>query len=113
MHAQRQLADFNRGGRPAAKLAEKIVEHIAHTVEELPQVMRSADIRRMARRQGRAVECHREDAVSPVDHRAHQTAVRSGADPFGGDLDLYRSTADELERMVGLVIERIATTGAT
>lgn len=34
------------------------------------------------------------------------------ADPFGGGLDLYRSTADELERMVGLVLTRIAESKA-
>lgn len=34
------------------------------------------------------------------------------ADPFGGDLDLYRSTADELERMVALVLVRIAESNA-
>jgi protein-tyrosine phosphatase len=33
------------------------------------------------------------------------------ADPFGGDLDLYRATADELERMVGLVLDRISEAG--
>jgi protein-tyrosine-phosphatase len=32
-------------------------------------------------------------------------------DPFGGDLDLYRGTADELERMVGLVIDRLIAQG--
>ena len=30
------------------------------------------------------------------------------ADPFGGDLELYRATADELERMIGLVLDRLA-----
>ena len=35
------------------------------------------------------------------------------ADPFGGDLELYRSTADELERMVDRVLTRIVETKAT
>ena len=30
-------------------------------------------------------------------------------DPFGGGLDIYRATADELERIVGHVFERIAS----
>jgi protein-tyrosine-phosphatase len=33
------------------------------------------------------------------------------ADPFGGDLDLYRATADDLERMVELVLDRVAGDG--
>jgi protein-tyrosine-phosphatase len=31
-------------------------------------------------------------------------------DPFGGDLDRYRSTAAELERLVGRVLDRIGDT---
>lgn len=37
----------------------------------------------------------------------------SVADPFGGDLDGYRSTADELDRMVNLALDRIAESGTT
>lgn len=33
----------------------------------------------------------------------------SVADPFGGDLDLYRSTADELERLIERVLDRLST----
>jgi protein-tyrosine-phosphatase len=41
-------------------------------------------------------------------------AERSGdgraiVDPFGGDLDIYRSTVDELERMVALMFDRLAS----
>jgi protein-tyrosine-phosphatase len=32
-------------------------------------------------------------------------------DPFGGDLDRYRATADELERLIGKVMDRIAGGG--
>ena len=32
----------------------------------------------------------------------------SVADPFGGDLDLYRSTADELQRMVDRILDHLA-----
>ncbi|MEA3247103.1 MAG: low molecular weight protein arginine phosphatase [Gemmatimonadota bacterium] len=32
-------------------------------------------------------------------------------DPFGGDLDRYRATADELERFIGQVMDRIAGAG--
>ncbi len=30
-------------------------------------------------------------------------------DPFGGDLDVYRATYDELEREIGAVLDRVAT----
>lgn len=37
----------------------------------------------------------------------------SVADPFGGDLELYRATVDELERLIGDTLTRIAASGAT
>ncbi len=40
------------------------------------------------------------------------TEGRTIADPFGGDLALYRSTADELERLIERVLDRIGTAGA-
>jgi protein-tyrosine-phosphatase len=47
-----------------------------------------------------------------LSHYASKAADSSAiADPFGGDLDLYRATADELERMVGLVLDRLAEAG--
>jgi len=36
--------------------------------------------------------------------RSH--AGRAITDPFGGGLDIYRATADELERLIGLVLDR-------
>ena len=45
------------------------------------------------------------------DFAARSATGHSIADPFGGDLDLYRSTADELERMIELVLARIDETG--
>lgn len=38
---------------------------------------------------------------------------QSVADPFGGDLDMYRSTADELERLIERVLDRIAPPAGT
>lgn len=46
-----------------------------------------------------------------ADFAARTSTGHSIADPFGGDLDLYRSTADELEQMVELVLTRLAETG--
>lgn len=44
-----------------------------------------------------------------LSHYASNAADSSAiGDPFGGDLDLYRATADELERLIGLVVDRIA-----
>ena len=37
---------------------------------------------------------------------------RGVADPFGGDLDLYRATADELESLVSRALDRIAREAA-
>lgn len=45
--------------------------------------------------------------------RAHMlTAFAGGAprpvsDPFGGDLDVYRATYDELEREIGAILDRV------
>jgi protein-tyrosine-phosphatase len=36
------------------------------------------------------------------------TDSRAIADPFGGDLELYRATADELEALVARVLDRLA-----
>lgn len=45
--------------------------------------------------------------ITDYAERSHEG--RAIVDPFGGDLDIYRSTADELERIVGLVFDRIAS----
>ena len=42
------------------------------------------------------------------DYAADSVGGRSVADPFGGDLDMYRTTADELVRMVDALIDRLA-----
>lgn len=42
------------------------------------------------------------------DYAAGADAGHSVADPFGGDLDLYRSTADELQRMIDRILDRLA-----
>lgn len=42
-------------------------------------------------------------------HDAERGAV---SDPFGGDLDVYRATADELERAIGRVFDRLVSTRA-
>lgn len=39
--------------------------------------------------------------------------TRAIADPFGGDLDSYRATADEMEGMVGRILDRLAEAGGT
>ncbi len=41
------------------------------------------------------------------DFAEHSSEGRAIEDPFGGGLDLYRTTADELERKIGLVLDRI------
>jgi protein-tyrosine-phosphatase len=43
-----------------------------------------------------------------TDFAAHATEGRPIVDPFGGGLDIYRSTTDELERTVALVFDRFA-----
>lgn len=47
-----------------------------------------------------------------TDYAAASTAGRPVQDPFGGDLDLYRATFDELTREITLVLDRIAAEGA-
>jgi protein-tyrosine-phosphatase len=40
-------------------------------------------------------------------YASHGEIERPVSDPFGGDLDTYRTTADELEREINLVFDRI------
>ncbi len=40
-------------------------------------------------------------------YAAGTSTGRPVSDPFGGDLDVYRATFDELEREVGLVLDRV------
>lgn len=44
-----------------------------------------------------------------TDYAERSTAGRAIVDPFGGGLEIYRSTMDELERIVSLVFDRIAS----
>jgi protein-tyrosine-phosphatase len=44
-----------------------------------------------------------------TDYAERSDEGRAIVDPFGGGLDIYRSTVDELERIVGLVFDRIAS----
>ena len=44
-----------------------------------------------------------------ADYAERSDEGRAIVDPFGGGLEDYRSTADELERIVGLVFDRIAS----
>jgi protein-tyrosine-phosphatase len=44
-----------------------------------------------------------------ADYAERSDDGRAIVDPFGGGLDIYRSTADELERIVGLAFDRIAS----
>ena len=41
-------------------------------------------------------------------YAAHGSSDRAVSDPFGGDLDVYRATYDELEREIKRVFDRIA-----
>ena len=41
------------------------------------------------------------------DFAEHSTEGKAIEDPFGGGLDLYRTTADELERKIARVLDRI------
>ncbi len=43
-----------------------------------------------------------------TDFAARSTAGRPVQDPFGGELDAYRATFEELAKEIGLVIDRIA-----
>jgi len=44
-----------------------------------------------------------------TDYAERSTEGRPIVDPFGGGLEIYRSTADELERTVALAVERVAS----
>ena len=44
-----------------------------------------------------------------TDYAERSDDGRAIVDPFGGGLDIYRSTVDELERIVELVFDRIAS----
>ena len=44
-----------------------------------------------------------------ADYAERSDEGRAIVDPFGGGLEDYRATADELERIVGLVFDRIAS----
>jgi protein-tyrosine-phosphatase len=44
-----------------------------------------------------------------TDFSERSTDGRAIVDPFGGGLEIYRSTVDELEHMIGLALDRIAT----
>jgi len=41
-------------------------------------------------------------------YAAHGSSDRAVSDPFGGDLEVYRATYDELEREIKLVFDRLA-----
>ena len=43
-----------------------------------------------------------------TDYAARTTTGRPVQDPFGGELDVYRETFGELEREIGLVVDRLA-----
>ncbi len=44
-----------------------------------------------------------------TDYAERSTEGRAIVDPFGGGLEIYRSTTDELERTLALAFERIAS----
>jgi protein-tyrosine-phosphatase len=44
-----------------------------------------------------------------TDYAERSTEGRAIVDPFGGGLDNYRSTMDELERMIALMLDRLVT----
>jgi protein-tyrosine-phosphatase len=44
-----------------------------------------------------------------TDFAEHSHGGRTIVDPFGGGLEIYRSTMDELERIVSMVFDRIAS----
>ena len=44
-----------------------------------------------------------------TDYAERSDDGRAIVDPFGGGLDIYRATVDELERIVALVFDRIAS----
>ena len=42
------------------------------------------------------------------DFASHGSSARAVSDPFGGDLEVYRTTTDELEREIRRALDRIA-----
>lgn len=44
-----------------------------------------------------------------TDYATHRTAGRAVQDPFGGELDTYRETFEELAREIARALERVAT----
>lgn len=44
-----------------------------------------------------------------TDYAERSDDGRAIVDPFGGGLEIYRSTVDELTKMVGLVLDRLAS----
>jgi protein-tyrosine-phosphatase len=45
-----------------------------------------------------------------TDYADRSSAGRAITDPFGGDLEIYRATADELERLIAKILDRVAAT---
>lgn len=45
------------------------------------------------------------------DFASEGKSTNAVADPFGRHLEAYRASADDIERLVGLAVERIATRG--
>ena len=43
-----------------------------------------------------------------TEYASRGSSLRGISDPFGGELSVYRTTADELEREIGRVLDRIA-----
>ena len=57
-------------------------------------------------------EMQRDDRVFVLGEYAGRTADEAEvSDPFGGDLDVYRQTCEELERLVAAVAERLVAEG--
>jgi protein-tyrosine-phosphatase len=48
-----------------------------------------------------------------TDYAERSSAGRAISDPFGGDLERYRATADELERLIAKVLDRVAAAPPT
>lgn len=48
-----------------------------------------------------------------TDYAERSTEGRAIVDPFGGGLEIYRATADELERAIALVFDRLASERAS
>ena len=47
-----------------------------------------------------------------TDYASHSSSARGVSDPFGGDLDTYRGTYDELDREIRRVFDRLVPHGA-